>query len=293
MLLSFVVLVVGTGCTETVNPGEVGVAVDWGETQSWVYPEGFHWVSPWVDVIHMSTRTQAYEMGSSGTPGARSGAESTLERGESISVLTQDQLSVTLSATVQFHLDATTAPIIYRMYGVTYADTLVHPLVRTAIRDAASSFSAIQLVDDRTRLQAQMERNVLSQLEETLHGRGIPIRAVVIENILLQDLDLPETLDESIAAVQRQRQATSQSEQALLTARAESERLQTEATGEAAALRIRAEGQAAANRLLAESMTPAILELRRIEATTAILRDGGTRTVMVPSTGLTLMMPSE
>ena len=287
------VLVAATGCTETVNPGEVGVAVYWGETQTWVYPEGFHFTSPWMNVVHMSTRTAAYEMGLSGSPGAQGGSESTIERGEPISVLTQDQLSVTLSATVQFHLNATTAPMIYRMYGEAYADTIVHPLVRTAIRDAASSFSAIDLVDQRPRLQTMMEANVQRRLEDALSGRSIPINAVVIENILLQNIDLPDSLDASIAAVQQQRQQTVQRQQALLTAQAEADRLRTEAEGEAAATRIRANAQADANRALTLSLTPAVLEQHRIEATLAILHDGGTRTIMVPSSGLTLMLPSD
>jgi len=282
-----------SGCTDTINPGEVGVVSDWGQVQDWVYPEGFHWIPVvGVDVFHMSTRTSAYEMGASGS-NATEGPESTTERGEPISVLTQDQLSVTLSATVQFHLNAQTAPLVYRMYGMNYADTIVHPLVRTAIRDAASSFSAIALVDERQRLQALMESNVQTRLEEALAGRGIPVNAVVIENILLQNIDLPASLDNSIAAVQQQRQQTVQREQALLTAGAEAARLRTEAEGEAAAQRIRAQGQADSNRMLAESITPSVLELRRIEATTAILSSSQTRTVMVPSSGLTLMMPSQ
>lgn len=289
----FCALLAAGGCTETVQPGEVGVAVYWGETQSWVYPEGFHFTSVWMNVVHMSTRTQAYEMGLSGTPGASDGSESTVERGEAISVLTQDQLAVELSATVQFHLDASTAPMIYRMYGESYADTIVHPLVRTAIRDAASSFSAIDLVDQRPRLQTMMEANVQQRLEDALAGRNIPIRAVVIENILLQNIDLPESLDASIAAVQQQRQQTVQRQQALLTAQAEADRLRTEADGEAAATRIRADAQADANRALSASLTPAVLEQHRIEATLAILHDSGTRTVMVPSSGLTLMLPSD
>lgn len=282
-----------TGCTETVDPGQVGVAVYWGETQTWVYPEGFHFTSVWMNVVRMSTRTQAYEMGLSGSPGSTEGSESTIERGEPISVLTQDQLSVTLSATVQFHLNATTAPMIYRMYGESYADTIVHPLVRTAIRDAASSFSATDLVDERPRLQTMMEANVQRRLEDALIGRNIPTNAVVIENILLQNIDLPDSLDASIAAVQQQRQQTVQRQQALLTAQAEADRLRTEADGEAAATRIRADAQADANRALSASLTPAVLEQHRIEATLALLHDGGTRTIMVPSSGLTLMLPSD
>lgn len=292
-LMMFLVVLMTVGCAETINPGEVGVVTDWGQVQTWVYPEGFHWISPvGIQIYPMSTRTSAYEMGASGTPGAEEGPETATERGEPISVLTQDQLSVTLSATVQFHLNASTAPLVYRMYGLAYADTIVHPLVRTAIRDAASSFSAIALVDDRQRLQVLMESNVQTRLEEALAGRGIPVDAVVIENILLQNIDLPTSLDASIAAVQQQRQQTVQREQALRTAEAEAARLRTEAEGEAAAQRIRAQGQADSNRMLAASITPAVLELRRIEGMNALLGSNQTRTIMIPTgTPLTMPMP--
>lgn len=291
-VLLLILVLSSLGCTETINPGEVGIVTDWGQVQPWVYTEGFHWVSPvGINIYPMSTRTSAYEMGSSGNRTGQ-GPETTTERGEPISVLTRDQLSVTLSCTVQFHLNAQTAPLVYRMYGMAYADTIVHPLVRTAIRDAASSFSAIDLVDKRQELQVLMESNVQTRLEEALEGRGIPVNAVVIESILLQNIDLPSSLDESIAAVQQQTQMTVQREQALRTAEAEAARLRTEADGEAAAQLIRARAQADSNRMLAESITPSVLELRRIDATTAILSSPQTRTVMVPSSGLTLMMPS-
>ncbi len=288
------VLMLGGCGWSTVQPGNIGVAVSWGNTQPWTYPEGFHWTDPvGMTIVHMSTRTQVYEMGVSGTATAASGGPETAARGDAISVLTQDQLAVSLSATVQFHLDPRTAPQVFRLFGVDYADTIVHPIVRTAIRDAASSFTAMNLVDERPRLQALMEAGVLARLEEALIGRAIPTSAIVVENILLQNIDLPESLDASIAAVQQQRQATQQREQALLTAAAEAARLRTEAEGDAAAVRIRAIAQADANRSLAASITPAVLELRRIEATTAILASPQTRTVMVPSTGLTLMLSDQ
>lgn len=293
-LMMALVVLMNVGCFETIDPGTVGVVTDWSQVQPWVYPEGFHWISPiGINVYPMSTRTAAYEMGASGTPDAFQGPETSTERGEPISVLTQDQLSVTLSATVQFHLNAQTAPLVYQMYGMSYADTIVHPLVRTAIRDAASSFSAIALVDDRQRLQVLMESNVQTRLEEALAGRGIPVNAVVIENILLQNIDLPASLDASIAAVQQQRQQTVQREEALRTATAEAARLRTEAEGEAAAQQIRARGQAESNRMLAESITPAVLELRRVDGMNALLGSNQTRTIMIPAgTHLTMPVPA-
>jgi len=287
--LAALMFILNMGCVETVNPGEVGVAVNWGQTQPWTYPEGFHFVGLGTDVVHLSTRTQAYEMGGSSTQPENT-QETTLDRGESISVLTQDQLGVTISVTVQFHLTPSAAPEIYRLYGGSYQDALIHPLVRTAIRDAASGFTAIDLVDQRENLQIQMENNVTRQLISTLGNRGVPVNAVVIENILLQNIDLPDTLDASIAAVQQQRQRTVQSQQALQTAQAEASRLRTEAEGEAAATNIRAEAQAAANRSIAESLTPQILEQHRIDATRAILASNQTRTIMLPSSGMTVMI---
>jgi len=290
------------GCSETINPGEVGVGVDWGETQPWIYPEGYHFTSMWMNVIHMSTRTQAYEMGTSGTTTSQDGApESTIARGDAIHVLSHDQLEVILSATVQFHLNATTAPQIYRYYGESYADTIVHPIVRTAIRDAASTFTAIELVDERPRLQTMMENLVHSRLEEALSSRNVPTNAVVVENILLQGTDLPDSLDAAIAAVQNQRQETVRAQQALLTAQAEANRVQTEANGHATAQRIvadtaayttRAEADATAyaNQTISASMTPSVLEYRRIEALSSVLQSTGTRTMFVPNSGFGVMM---
>lgn len=307
--LSLAFLSVGcTGCTETVNPGEVGVAVSWGQTQSWVYPEGFHWTDPFgMNVVHMSTRTQAYEMGSSGTPQAQEGqAESAVERGEPVEVLAQDQLAVTLSCTVQFHLSASDAPAIYRSYGEAYADTIIHPIVRTAVRDAASEFRAMQLIDQRPQLQTRMESLVLERLHAALTSRQIPEDAVIVDNILLQSIDLPETIVTAIAAVQEQQQQTSRRQQELLTAQAEAERAQAEARGvaeqariraqgDADALRIRSQADADAARLMTAALSPAVLEGRRIDAFRAVLQSSQTRTVFVPTSmsSVRLVMPTD
>lgn len=308
LTLSFALFAVGCGCTTQIDPGEVGVAVSWGEVQPWVYPEGFHFKDPFgMHVERMSTRTQAYEMGNSGSPSAdQDGPESTIERGEAVEVLASDQLAVQLSCTVQFHLNPVSAPSIFRYYGASYADTIVHPIVRTAVRDAASEFTAMNLIDQRSALQTRMETLVLTRIEEALASRDIPTNAVVVENILLQNIDLPEALDQAIAAVQNQRQETAQMEQRLLTAQAEANRLQTEANGiaaqrliqahaEADSLMITAQANADANRLATASLSPSVLEARRIDAFRAVVSSTATRTLFIPTsmTSLRLSMPAD
>lgn len=300
--VALVLFLLLTGCTETVNPGEVGVVVDWGQVQPWTYPEGFHFTGVFgIDIIHMSTRTTVYEMGTSGTPSAPDNASAeSVERGDAVAVRSQDQLEIVVDATIQFHLSGAAAPQIYRNYGLRYADTLVHPNVRTSIRDAAASFNAVDLVDQREEFQNRLEALVQAQLQRALSARGVPTDSIVIEALLVQTIDLPASLDESINNVVVERQNTLTRTQALATARAEADRVRAEADGvsqamlvrtraEAEAMVLRATAEAEANRIAAASLSPEVLELRRIEATRSILQSNQTRTVMVPAQGLTLM----
>lgn len=270
-------LVAGCGCT-TVDPGNVGIGVDLSGVQQHVYHPGTHLTSIFTSVTPMSVQTEAYEM---------SGPQS-------IHVLSQDQLSVDMEVTVNFHLNEADALQVFQVYSTEYADRVIHPMVRTAVRDAASQFSALNLVDQREALQTRMEDMVHQQITATLTARGLPADSFVVENVLLRNIDLPQSLDDSIAAVQRQHQETQQRLQALETARAEAERLRVEADGWAAANLARAQGTAEANRILAASLTPQVLESRRIDLMGQLLANEHTRTLVLPASSTPLLqLPSE
>lgn len=130
-----------------------------------------------------------------------------------------------------------------------------------------------------------METLVRQRLQEILSGREINQSAIIIDNILLRNMDLPESLDEAIANVQRQTQATAASRQALETARADADTAVMRAEGDARALATSSQAQAEANRILAQSITPELLQLRAIEATRDITTNPSTRTVILGGGG--------
>ena len=142
----------------------------------------------------------------------------------------------------------------------------------------------------------------MRQLASTLQGRGVNVDAVVIDNILIRNIDLPQTIDDAIASVQRERQATAAARQANLTAEQNAARQLTVANGDAAQLlartradaemlRIKSESQAVANRTIAASITRDLIEYRRVEALSAVLASNGTRTVFLPgNTSPNIMM---
>ncbi len=277
-LVLFAVLISGCGWY-SVDPGNVGVAINWSKVESWTYTEGFHWKSPiGMDVHEMSIRTQTSDMSGN----------------NNIDALTKDQLKVELDVTVQFHLTPAYAPVVYRLFGDEYANNVIHPAMRTAIRDAVSDFAAVETVVRREELNQRMEDFVKRRISNTLRNRGINPRAIVIEDILLRAIDLPDRLEASIAAVQIQRQNGVEQQMAIETARQTADRNRMEATGQAAVVRIQAErdaaailvrahAQAEANREISSSLTPAVLRLRQIEAASALATSTGARTIVIPS----------
>lgn len=266
VFMLFSLFLMGCSC-QSVEPGTVGIGVDPSGVQEDLYHEGLHLVGPLTDVINMSLQTQTYEMAGE----------------DEIHALTSDQLSVDLEVTVSFHLAESSAIDVYRAYSPDYANRTIHPIVRTAVRDAASEFTAHDLVDRRSALQTRMETLVHDQIVSTLAARDLPEGAFVVENVLLRNIDLPDSLEVAIAAVQNQLQETARAREALATARAEAERLTATAEGEASARLTRARADAEANRILAESLTPAVLRARQIELMAAILANDHTRTLMLPA----------
>ena len=272
------------GCFRTtVNPGEVGVEVRFGKTLGAREPGMYATILS--NITPLSTRTQTYTMAGAGQEAAVNG---------SVQVLSKDQLPVVLDVSVMFHLNERRAIDVFRNFGANYDDQIVHPLVRTDVRDAASEFAALDLIDKRAELQARMNVLVREKLAETLAGRGVNRDAIIIDGILIRNINLPESLDASIAAVQQQRMAAATSTQANITAQQEAARALTIANGAAAAntaqataqaniLRIQSESQAAANLVLSRSLTPEFLAYERIQATRAVLASSGTRTVFLPS----------
>lgn len=279
------------GC-HTVEPGNVGVFKRFGTIDQTPRQPGLYGTTlGFANIEDMSTRTQSYTMAGPGQEAQSNG---------SVNVLSRDQLAVALDVTIQFHLNGQYAVQVYQKFGLGYAD-LIHQRVRTAVRDAASEFTAVDLVDKRQELAVRMNNLIRTSVREMLTSQGVPEQAVAVDNVMIRNIDLPNSLDEAIARVQTQRQATAQAEQAALTARQNAERMAVEATGNAEALRIRTEGEArairinaeanaAANTALARSLTPELVRYQQIEMMGRLLGSNQSRVILYNSSQPPMLM---
>lgn len=256
-----VLLIVLLSVFTVIPAGNVGVVETFGRVSDSELLPGLHFKNPLAKVTVIPTRTQDYTM--SVIPG-----ENELYADDSIRVLTKEGLSVDLDITVLYSVMPDRASDLYQNIGLMYSDVLVRPQIRSTIREVSSQYEAKAMYSDN---RVEMREALLTALQDKLSLRGINI-----EEVLLRNVNLPETLAAEIEAT-----LTAKQENETYTYKLEVE--QKEADRKA----IEAEGQAEAQRLLNTSLTSEYLQYKYIET---VGQCNGTIYVPVdPSTGLPLM----
>jgi regulator of protease activity HflC (stomatin/prohibitin superfamily) len=148
-----------------------------------------------------------------------------------------------------------------KRYG-TDLDEVIDGRVRDSTRNALNLCAADLTVDA---IYGEQKGALLGCVQERLNAEYEPNGLRIVRVTLNSEVRLPpkvrEALEASIAASQEAERTRRQLEQT----RAEGEKTIAKATADAEASRLRAEADAVANRTLAESLTPELLEFRRLE----------------------------
>jgi len=240
-------------CVTKVSTGHVGVLTLFGRVTPEVLPEGIHLINPLKTNNEMSIQTQTIK--------------------ESASVPSSEGLVMNLDTSLIYHLDPTRAADVYQKIGSNYETVVVEPTLRAAIREATASHTANALYTGEREMVA---KQISDQLTTELKKRGL-----LVENVLLRDIQLPQTLKASIEAKQ-------QAEQEAL---AMNFRLQKEKQ-EAERKRIEAAGVRDFQQIVAQGISPALLQWKGIEATEILAKSSNSKVVVIgnPKNGLPLIL---
>lgn len=166
-----------------IDAGEVGVVSTFGKVNDDPLRSGINLKNPFAQVIHMPIRTQEYTMSSSHGEGAVIGDDS-------IQARAKDGASVWLDITVFYHLIPDEAPTVYEELGESYEEKIIRPEVRATIREVTSKYSVNQIYSTK---RDEVTKLITDGLIESLAKRGIEV-----EDALLRNVTLSETLANSI-----------------------------------------------------------------------------------------------
>jgi prohibitin 1 len=241
VLLVFVIILLFSSVV-SIPTGHVGVLTLFGRVTGEVLGEGIHMINPLKSVERLSIQTQSVK--------------------ESANVPSNEGLILALDTSLLFHLDRTKAADVFQKVGANYAEKIVEPTLRAAIRAATSAHTANALYTNARELVQQ-------QIQDELSAQLAP-RGVIIENVLLRDVQLPAMLKTSIEAKQQAEQDALRMNFILQKEKQEAERK-----------RIEAQGIADFQKIVAQGISPQLLEWKGIEATEKLATSANSKVVVV------------
>lgn len=201
---------------KVIEPGHAGVQSLFGKVQDNVLESGLHIVNPAVEITVFDTRTQTYTMSAVSSEGQKEGDDA-------IRVLSSDGLEVSIDLSVQYKVSPDKAPFILQNIGVDYLEKIVRPVSRTAIRDNAVNYAAVDLYSTkRQEFQDKINRYITANFVK----RGLELQQILVRNITL-----PASVRASIESKINAEQDAQKMQFVLQKEKQEAERKRVEAQG--------------------------------------------------------------
>ena len=228
-----------------IPPGHVGVLyslLSGGTVTDRVYQEGLATKLPWNQMYIFETRIQALPF--------------------TLLAFSAEGMPITVEATTLFRIKAATAPKLLTDVGLDYAERIVAPISRDAVRRVIGRYSSHDIYTlGADYLEAELLEYLRSTSEaQLLFYSDVPIRSV----------RLPERLVGAIEDKLSEQQRAASYEFRLISQRQEAERL-----------RIQAIGLRNFYSIVQGSLTDKLLTWRGIEATVEVSKSPNTKIVIV------------
>ncbi len=162
-----------SGCSfRVIEDGQAGVKADFGKISDEALATGWHWYMPLVSWIEVwNTKTQEIK--------------------ENANVPSSEGLISTLDVSVLYNVPVDRVVLVRKTTGPYYRDVVLEPYVREAIRNIVSGYEVKALFNDVGR--REIAAKMLQFLKDKVEPRGI-----VIQDVLLRDVRLPDIFAQSI-----------------------------------------------------------------------------------------------
>ncbi|MFH1010240.1 MAG: prohibitin family protein [bacterium] len=238
-----VLLLAATGLV-VVPAGHVGVVDVFGRVQATSLNAGMQAKLPWARVIMMNIQLA--------------------ELKEHAEVPAKNGLNLGMDISVWYRLNGATAPRVYRELSVTYANTVVAPLMRSELRAVTAMHEPMFLyTSDRTLIANTIMESAAPVLME---------KGVILEKVLLREVTPPDEVRKAIEQV--------------TAAENEARRMEfviAKETQEAERKRIEAKGISDFQRIVMKDITEGLLRWKGIEATAELAKSSNAKVVIIGS----------
>jgi len=200
-------------CFYIVSAGQRAVLVTLGNPSDSVISEGLQFKMPFIQqAIIFDIKTQKDEVDSSAA--------------------SKDLQIVSTKVAVNYHLQESSAPRIYKEVGVGYVDRILSPAIQESVKASTAQYTAEELITKREFVREAIKSLLVSKMEP---------RGIVVEDVLITNFDFSQTFNAAIEAKVTAEQNALAAKNKLEQVKYEAQQRVTQADAEATAIKIQAQ----------------------------------------------------
>lgn len=222
--VGFIILATIFGCFYTVESGERGVLLRFGEVVA-VEEPGLHFKMPYIETVKtLSVRSQNVAL--------------------QTTIYSADTQAADVRLSINFQLNPSDVKKVYVTYGYDYESRIIIPQIQSQCKDAFGTFTAINIVRSRD----NVANKIYDNLQHALSQYGIDVTSVQIENI-----DFSDEYEKSVEERMKAEVEVAKLHQSLEQQKIKADMARTEAQGAADAKLMQAKANSEAIRLQGEA----------------------------------------
>jgi regulator of protease activity HflC (stomatin/prohibitin superfamily) len=174
----------------------------------------------------------------------------------------KEGMEIYADVSLSYAIEPSRVPDFYVKYRVNQLDTFTHGILRDIVRNSLNEVASTYTVEN---IYGEQKAQFLSQVEQQIQAKVANVGVGVQQFGFIGAPRVPSVIAQAITAKAQAIQEAERAKNELATTQAEAAKKIAEADGDAKSSVTRAQGEADANRIRQNSLTPQLLELRRLE----------------------------
>jgi regulator of protease activity HflC (stomatin/prohibitin superfamily) len=180
----------------------------------------------------------------------------------------KEGMEIFVDVSLSYAIEPTKVPDFYVKYRVGDMDVFTHGILRDVVRNSLNEVASTYVVED---IYGEKKAEFLRKVQAMIEQKMVPVGVGVQQFGFIGAPRVPAVIATAITAKAQAIQQAERARNELQTTQAEAAKKIAEAEGDAKSLVTRAQGESDANRIRQNSLTPQLLELRRIENNRAMI----------------------
>jgi regulator of protease activity HflC (stomatin/prohibitin superfamily) len=187
---------------------------------------------------------------------------------EEMSFNSKEGMEIYADTSLSYAIEPRKVPDFYLKYRVSDLDNFTHGILRDIVRNSLNEVASTYTIEQ---IYGEQKAQFLHQVEALIQQKVSPVGVGIQQFGFIGAPRVPEVIANAITAKAQAIQNAERANNELAETQAQAAKKIAEAEGDAKSNVTRAQGEAEANRIRQTSITPQLLELRRLENQKALI----------------------